>query len=82
MIIQDFQHEKYASKYLIGGSGLAGIKTANLIKTRRISNNIYICGDFFTESTLKTGLLSSRVMVTAAHQANMVIRILSGNLSP
>ena len=82
MIIQVFQDEKFQKKYLVGGSGLAGNKTANNIKTRRLANNIYICGDFLTESNETTGLLSSRVMVTAAHQANMVIRILSGNLNP
>lgn len=82
MITQVFQDEKFNNKYLVGGSGLAGMKTVNNIKTRRLANNIYICGDFFSESNENTGLLSSRVMVTAAHQANMVIRILSGNLNP
>lgn len=82
MIAQRFQREEFADKYLIAASGLAGIKSANMIQTKRIANNIYICGDFFTESNRETGLLSSRVMVTAAHQANMVLRIVSGNYKP
>ncbi|MFP4549137.1 MAG: sulfur carrier protein ThiS adenylyltransferase ThiF [Fidelibacterota bacterium] len=82
MIAQRFQGAEFADKYLIAASGLAGIKSANMIHTKRIANNIYICGDFFTESNRETGLLSSRVMVTAAHQANMVLRIVAGNFKP
>jgi sulfur carrier protein ThiS adenylyltransferase len=82
MIAQRFQREEFTDKYLIAASGLAGIKSANMIQTKRIANNIYICGDFFTESNRETGLLSSRVMVTAAHQANMVLRIVAGNYKP
>jgi len=82
MIAQRFQRTEFTNKYLIAASGLAGIKSANMIQTKRIANNIYICGDFFTESNRETGLLSSRVMVTAAHQANMVLRIVAGNFKP
>jgi len=82
MIIHEFQRQEFTSKYLVAASGLAGIKSANSIKTKRITNNIYVCGDFFSESNQTTGLLSSRVMVTAAHQANIVIRILIDDFKP
>ncbi|MBN2280762.1 MAG: sulfur carrier protein ThiS adenylyltransferase ThiF [Candidatus Marinimicrobia bacterium] len=82
MLIQQFQDRQYSSKYLVAASGLAGLKSANSIQTKRIANNIYVCGDFFTESNASSGLLSSRVMVTAAHQANMVVRILTENYKP
>lgn len=82
MIAQQFQKNEFSEKFLVAASGLAGTPSANFISTKRISNNIYICGDFYSESNSSSGLLSTRVMVTAAHQANMVIRILSENYKP
>lgn len=64
-------------KYYIAASGMAGIDSANLIQTKKIMNRFYLCGDGVSDVTDSAGLLSSRVMVCAAHQAHMVLRILA-----
>jgi len=76
MIIEAFSEDNLSSKYLIGASGLAGISSANSIQTKQIGHNIFICGDFKTEANETTGLLSSRIMIVAGHQANMILRII------
>lgn len=69
--------ELYPEKYLISASGMAGISSANAIKTRKIAGRFYLCGDGISD-VADGGLFSSRVMLCAAHQAHMVIRILAG----
>lgn len=68
--------EKMPEKYLVSGSGMAGISTANSIITRRITDKFYICGDGESDISAGMGLVSSRVMVCAGHQAHAVIRII------
>ena len=68
--------EKLPQKYLVAASGMAGYKEANLIKTRRVSEKFYFCGDFSSDVNDGIGLISSRVMICAAHQAHAIIRIL------
>ena len=68
--------EKMPEKYLIAASGMAGFESANLIKTKKISEKFYLCGDFSSDVNDGIGLVSSRVMVCAAHEANAIIRIL------
>ncbi len=70
--------EKFPEKYLVCGSGMAGLYSANTIKTRRVMKNFYICGDGENDVADNTGLYSSRVMICAGHQANMILRIISG----
>lgn len=40
--------------------------------------HLYICGDGESDISDGLGLVSARVMVCAAHQANMIIRIIAG----
>lgn len=70
--------EKLPDKYLIAASGMAGMGRANEIKTRRIAPRFYLCGDGVSEAGENTGLISSRVMICAAHQAHAALRILAG----
>ncbi|MDE5620736.1 MAG: sulfur carrier protein ThiS adenylyltransferase ThiF [Ruminococcus sp.] len=70
--------EKLPEKYLVSGSGMAGIDSANTIKTRRVMKKFYICGDGESDVADGTGLYSSRVMVCAGHQAHTILRIISG----
>lgn len=70
--------EKMPEKYIVSGSGMAGISSANTIRTRRIMKHLYICGDGESDISDGLGLVSARVMVCAAHQANMIIRIIAG----
>lgn len=65
-------------KYFIAASGMAGLSSANSIRTRRITNRFYLCGDEISDVNDDIGLVSSRVMLCAAHQAHTVLRILAG----
>ena len=65
-------------KYLVAASGTAGMGKANTIQTRRITNRFYICGDGVSDVAEAGSLVSSRVMLCAAHQAHTVLRILAG----
>ena len=66
-------------KYLVGASGMAGLYDANRIKTRKVTSKFYLCGDEKSEVADGIGLVSSRVMICAAHEAHTVLRILANN---
>ena len=69
---------KMPDKYLVAASGMAGLSSANSIRTRRITSRFYLCGDEISDVADGIGLVSSRVMLCAAHQAHTVLRILAG----
>ena len=69
--------ENFPQKYLVSGSGMAGIAPSNMITTRRISKRFYLCGDGVSDISDGMGLVSSRVLLCAAHQAHAVIRIIA-----
>lgn len=69
--------ERMPEKYLVAASGMAGMGSANTIQTRRISKRFYICGDGTSDVHSEGSLISSRVMLCAAHQAHTVLRILT-----
>ena len=64
-------------KYLVAASGMAGLFDANSIKTRKVTNKFYLCGDGESDVSGGIGLVSSRVMICAAHQAHTVLRIIA-----
>ena len=64
-------------KFLVAASGMAGFGSANSIKTRKITSKFYLCGDEKSDVQSEGGLVSSRVMLCAAHQAHTVLRILA-----
>ncbi len=69
--------ETMPDKYLVAASGMAGLGSANTIQTRKISNHFYLCGDEASDITEAGSLVSTRVMLCAAHQAHTVLRILT-----
>lgn len=69
--------KKLPERYLIAASGMAGIDSSNVVKTRRITDHFYLCGDEASDVEDNIGLMSSRVMLCAAHQAHMALRILA-----
>lgn len=69
--------EKMPSKYIVVSSGMAGMGSANTIRTRRVSKKLYICGDEVSDVKEEGSLVSSRVMICAAHQAHTTLRILA-----
>lgn len=74
--------EHFPEKYLVAGSGLAGLGSANTIQTRRVSQRFYLCGDGTSDSSVGLGLVASRVLVCAAHEANMILRLIAGEAEP
>ena len=70
--------ENMPGKYLVSASGMAGIGPSNIITTKRITKRFYLCGDGESDVEGGLGLVSSRVLICAAHQANAVIRIIAG----
>ena len=66
-------------KYLVAASGMAGLYDANRIKTRKVTSKFYLCGDEKSDVADGIGLVSSRVMICASHQAHTVLRILANN---
>lgn len=71
--------ENMPDKYLVAASGMAGMDSVNMIKTRKIGKRFYLCGDGVNEVGKTDGLFSTRVMACAAHEAHMVLRIISEN---
>ena len=69
--------EKLPEKYVVAASGMAGLGSPNTIKTRRITSHFYLSGDETSDVSEGIGLISSRVMLCAAHQAHTVLRLLA-----
>lgn len=67
---------------IVAASGIAGYATANAIKTTRQLGRLYMVGDGQTAADFDMGLMAPRVMIAAAHQANMVVRLLAGQDEP
>ena len=77
--IVNFVLSEMPTKYIVSASGMAGLDSANLIKTRKVSKRFYLCGDEKSDVQDGIGLVASRVSVCASHQAHMVLRIISEN---
>lgn len=69
---------KMPDKYLVAASGMAGLKSPNSIRTRRITSRFYLCGDEVSDVKDSIGLVAPQVMLCAAHQAQTVLKILAG----
>jgi len=67
---------------LVMVSGLAGIDSANTITTERLAENLYLVGDLVSDVRAGLPLYAPRVMVAAAAQALMVLRLLLGEREP
>ena len=70
--------ETMPDKTLVAASGMAGFGSPNAIRTRKITDRFYLCGDGVSEVRQADGLFAPRVMLCAAHQAQTVLRILGG----
>jgi sulfur carrier protein ThiS adenylyltransferase len=68
--------EAFPEKKLVAASGMAGFGDSNRIHTRRVMKNFYLCGDEETGSAPGMGLMAPRVAVCAAHEANMIVRLI------
>ena len=67
----------FTDKIIVAGSGMAGLGDGNLIQARRISKNLYLCGDGVSDCESES-LYAARVALCAAQQAHLVQRIILG----
>ncbi len=67
---------EFPQKYLVAASGVAGYDSSNTIKTTKITDRFYLCGDGITAAEPGRGLMAPRVGIAAHHQANTVLRLL------
>lgn len=72
--------ETMPEKHLVAASGMAGLGSANSIRTRKITERFYLCGDEVSDVADGIGLISSRVMLCAAHEAHLILQILAGQV--
>ena len=70
--------EAFPEKPVVAASGMSGLGSANAIATKRVSRRLYVCGDQTTDAADGLGLYGARVLVCAAHQATMVLRLIDG----
>ena len=61
---------------VIVGSGMAGWGNNEIIKSRKIDDTLYVCGDECTEISDELPPMAPRVGIVAAMQANLAIEIL------
>ncbi len=78
MFVNEFFENFGQRKKLVAASGMAGFLSSNTIKTKKITDNFYLCGDFETDVHEQKTLTAGRVAVCAAHQANMITRLIIG----
>lgn len=76
-MLTNFVLENMPDKYLVAASGMAGLESGNAIHTRKVSKRFYLCGDEVSDAKDGIGLVSTRVMLCAAHQAHMVLRMIA-----
>ena len=75
MIIETVQ-KRMPSTTLIIGSGMAGWGKNDLLRSRKIDDSLYVCGDELTEVSEHLPPMAPRVGIVALMQANLVIEIL------
>jgi len=80
-MLLDTVTENFPDAWLVSGVGMAGLASANLIRTRRLGRRLVLCGDGTSGTENGTALLGARVLVCAAHEATAVIRIIAGNFA-
>ena len=76
MILEELLTDK--NKIVISASGMAGLGSANEIVTKKIKDNFYLIGDNYSDYEEYSGIMPTRVMICAAHQANVVLRLILG----
>lgn len=67
---------------LVTASGIAGCASANAIVTERLAERLYLVGDLTSDASAGLPLYATRVMVAAAAQAHMALRLLLGESEP
>lgn len=61
--------------YLVGGNGMADVKSANLMRVQKVMSRYYVCGDGVSD-VADSCLFAPRVTLCAAMQATQIMRII------
>lgn len=69
--------ECFPDKFIVSASGMAGLDSANTIKTRTLGSRLILCGDGVSDVTERKILVGARVLVCAAHEAFAVISLIN-----
>ena len=77
-MLVDVVLEHFPQKTLVAASSMAGFDSGNAIRTRKLTERFYLCGDGKSDVDQGIGLSAPRVMLCAAHQALTVIRLILG----
>jgi sulfur carrier protein ThiS adenylyltransferase len=75
MLLQSFKE-----KPIVAASGLAGHGPGETIGVRKMGDRIYVVGDLETGAAPGCGLMAPRVGIAAHMQANVVLRLLLGEI--
>ena len=68
--------ELFPEKPLVCASGMAGFGRSNVIVTRQVGKNFYLCGDGVSGLKEGQGLAAPRVALCAAHEANLILELI------
>lgn len=82
MLVDSFFSYGRQEQKLVSASGMAGYGSSNTIVTRKKNQRWYLCGDGISDIALGMGLMAPRVAICAAHEANMVLRLLLEEQEP
>lgn len=77
-MLVDAWHNRLRHIPLVGASGMAGSGGFDDIGYKKLGTNLHLVGDFVTEASEATGLISPRVTLVCAMQALLGIRLLLG----
>jgi sulfur carrier protein ThiS adenylyltransferase len=72
----DLCRRYYKDLFYIGASGVAGYK--NSIKIKKMSEKVFIVGDFISEPCYDINLTASKVGIAANIQVNLAIQLILG----
>ena len=70
--------KKLPKSFLVAASGVAGIFSHKLIKTKTLGKSCVIIGDFENEAAQGMGLMATRAAIAANIQANIAVRHILG----
>ncbi|MBN4069679.1 MAG: thiamine biosynthesis protein ThiF [Alkaliphilus sp.] len=65
---------------IIAASGMAGFRSPNKIKTKKVMSKLYLVGDGIRAETNEEIMNAPRVLLAAAHQATIACQILLGKI--
>ena len=79
VMLTNYFLSNFPDKFLVAASGIAGYEPSNTIRTEKISDFFYLCGDGISAAEPGRGLMAPRVGIAAHHQANTVLQLLLNN---